>query len=144
MCQKLLRLIRLAHSGGSAPSRIIIFHILQVYSTLPTSMLPFCNVPYWCHSDSLSGSSRSNAVAALISPRLVTIAGFGQALIGLGTGCSPSSQTLLSRSQSRSFTLSSEPIMHFLTRPPCRGPLVEFRRRCSWCPVPAGLSKFYN
>jgi hypothetical protein len=42
-----------------------------------------------------------------------------QALSGLGTGrsssssgCSPSAQILLSRSQSRSSTLSSEPIMH--------------------------------
>jgi hypothetical protein len=59
-----------------------------------------------------------------------------QALIGLGTGrspsssgCSPSAQTLLSRAQSRSSTLSSEPIMHFLTRPFCRGPLVKF---CQW------------
>jgi len=66
-----------------------------------------------------------------------------QALIGLGTGrspsssgCSPSAQALLSRAQSCSSTLSSEPIMHFLTRPSCRGPLVKFRRRFSGCPVP--------
>ena len=69
-----------------------------------------------------------------------------QALIGLGTGhspsssgCSPSAQALLSRAQSRSSTLSSEPIMHFLTRPSCRGPLVKFRRRFSGCPVPGTL-----
>ena len=72
--------------------------------------------------------------------RLVSIAALGQALSGLGTGrspsssgCSPSAQALLSRPQS---TLSFEPIMHFLTRPSCRGPLVKFRRRFSGCPVP--------
>jgi hypothetical protein len=77
------------------------------------------------------------------SIRLVSIAALAQALIGLGTGrspsssgCSPSAQTLPSRSQSRSSTLSSEPIMHLLTRPSWRGPLVKFRRRCSGCPVP--------
>jgi hypothetical protein len=77
------------------------------------------------------------------SIQLVSIAALAQALIGLGTGrspsssgCSPSAQTLLSRAQSRSSTLSSEPIMHFLTRPSCRGPLVKFRRRFSGCPVP--------
>src|ERR1700730_11679519 len=77
------------------------------------------------------------------SVRLVSIAALAQALIGLGTGrspsssgCSPSAQALLSRAQSRSSTLSSEPIMHFLTRPSCRGPLVKFRRRFSGCPVP--------
>ena len=66
-----------------------------------------------------------------------------QALIGLGTGrspsssgCSPSAQTMLSRAQSRSSTLSSEPIMQFLTQPPCRGLLVKFRRRFSGCLVP--------
>jgi hypothetical protein len=65
-----------------------------------------------------------------------------QALIGLGTGrspsssgCSPSAQALLSRAQSRSSTLSSAPIMHFLTRPSCRGRLVKFRRRFSGCEV---------
>ena len=54
------------------------------------------------------------------SMRLVSIAALAQALIGLGTGrspssssCSPSAQALLSRAQSRSSTLSSEPIMHF-------------------------------
>jgi hypothetical protein len=58
-----------------------------------------------------------------------------QALIGLGTGrspsssgCSPSTQTLISRSRSRSSTLSFELIMHFLTRPSCREPLVKFRQ----------------
>src|ERR1700722_18216999 len=52
------------------------------------------------------------------------------------SGCSPSAQTLLSCSQSRSSTFSSEQIMHFLNRPPCRGSFVKFRRRCSECPVP--------
>jgi hypothetical protein len=66
-----------------------------------------------------------------------------QARIGLGTGRSPSSsdcslsaQTLLSRSQSRSSTLSSKPIMHLLNRPSCRGPLVNFGRRYSGYSVP--------
>jgi hypothetical protein len=52
------------------------------------------------------------------SIRLVSIAALAQALVGLGTGrspsssgCSPSTQALLSRAQSRSSTLSSEPIM---------------------------------
>ena len=74
-----------------------------------------------------------------------------QALIGLGTGrspsssgCSPSAQTLLSRAQSRSSTLPSEVIMHFLTRPSCRGPLVKFRRRFSGCPVPGGMYRGYT
>ena len=64
-----------------------------------------------------------------------------QALIGLGTGrspsssgCSPSAQALLSRAQSRSSTLSSEPNMPFLTRTSYRGPLVKFRQRFSRCP----------
>jgi hypothetical protein len=67
------------------------------------------------------------------SMRLVSIAALAQALNGLGTGrspsssgCSPSAHALLSRAQSRSSTLSSAPIMHFLTRPSCRGPLVKF------------------
>ena len=67
------------------------------------------------------------------SMRLVSIAALVQALMGLGTGrspsssgCSPSAHALLSRAQSRSSTLSSAPIMHFLTRPSCRGPLVKF------------------
>ena len=66
-----------------------------------------------------------------------------QALIGLGTGRSPplpqAAHLLLrpcSSSRPRSSTLSFEPIMHFLTRPSCRGPLVKFRRRFSGCPVP--------
>jgi hypothetical protein len=69
-----------------------------------------------------------------------------QALIGLGTGrspsssgCSPSAQALLSRAQSRSSTLSSAPIMHFLTRPSCRGRLVKFRPRFSGCEVVENL-----
>jgi hypothetical protein len=79
-----------------------------------------------------------------VSMGLISIAGFAQVLIGLGAGrspssslCSPSAQTLLSRAQSRSSTLSSAPIMHFLTRPSCRSPLPKFRRRCSGCPVPS-------
>jgi hypothetical protein len=52
------------------------------------------------------------------------------------SGYSPSAQTLLSRSQSLSSTLSSKPIMHLLTRPSWHGHLVKFRRRCSGCPVP--------
>jgi hypothetical protein len=82
-------------------------------------------------------------VLARVSECAAVIAALTQALVGLGTGgspsssgCSPSAQTLLSRAQSRSSTLSSAPIMHFLTLPSCRGLLVKFRRRFSGCPVP--------